>query len=246
MNVLLWASELAAVFWDAAGGPERFPRTLQGPILDGRLDLTVKELPALCVGTARHYLAEQGVAWACAGPERRLRACLAAGDGAGFILLDGNDPPAERVFSLAHELAHFLRHNLQPRRRAGRRLGQALVEVIDGRRPPSPAERLRALLAHVHLGLCWHLMERGDRQEITRPEVAAAEEEADQLAFELLAPATAVLQRTGHADGEPGWALVAAVLEEVFGLPPAAAAKYASRLVPPRLQDSLLRRLGRP
>jgi hypothetical protein len=120
------------------------------------------------------------------------------------------------------------------------------VAIIDGRRPASAAERLRALLAHVPLGLCWHLMERGGHREIVRPEVAAAEEEADQLAFELLAPATAVLAHTGPAEGEQGRARVATVLQEEFGLPSAAAEKYASRLVPPCRQDSLLRRLRRP
>jgi hypothetical protein len=244
MNIPLWASELAAAFWDSAGGPEPFPRTLRAALLRSPFELTVKELPALGLREAERYLAGLGVAWACPGPDRRLRACLTAAEGAGFILLDAADAPAERVVSLAHELGHFLRHYLQPRRLACRRLGASLAEVIDGRRPPTAAERVRALLANVPLGLHVHLMERGPRREILRTEVAAAEEEADQLAYELLAPAAAVLERTGPAEGAGGRARVAAVLREVFALPAARAEDYAGLLVPVQYTDPLLQRLG--
>jgi hypothetical protein len=246
MNVFLWASELARAFWESAGGgPEPFPRTLRDALERSPLDLTFKELPALSVRSAADFLTAQQVPWTCGGPDRRLRACLAAGNGAGFILLDAGDDPAERTVSLAHELAHFLRHYLQPHRLARRRLGDSITEVIDGRRPPTPTERLRALVAGVPLGLHVHLMERGPRRQ-RRPEVAAAEREADCLAYELLAPAVEVLRHTGSAEDEGGQSHVVNVLCEVFGLPEASAEDYADLLLPSRWEDPLLRRLRRP
>jgi hypothetical protein len=246
MKVALWARELAGEFWGAAGGPEPFPRSLREPLLRSPLELTIHELPDLGLRRAEDYLTTRGVAWTCQGPDRRLRACLTAAGGAGFILLDAGDDPAERTVSLAHELAHFLRHYLQPRRLACRRLGESLTEVIDGRRPPTPAERFRALLANVPLGLHVHLMERGRRREIQRAEVAAVEDEADQLAYELLAPAAALFARTGAVEGDAGGTRVAAVLREGFGLPAACAEDYAGLLVPRRWEDPLLRRLRPP
>jgi hypothetical protein len=236
MRVPLWVSEAAAAFWEAAGGPEPFPRTLRPAIVRSPLVLTVKELPKLSVRAAERYLSALAIAWR-GGPDRPLRACLAAFAGAGLILLDADDPPAERVFSLAHELAHFLRHYWEPRRRACQRLGDGVASVLDGKRPPTLAERIHALLGSVSLGLQIHLMERGPQWEFLRAEAAAAEEEADRLAYELLAPAAAVAARTGAA----GRARVVEVLQTVFGLTAERAEEYGRLLLPPALEDPLLR-----
>lgn len=244
MRVPLWAAASAAAFWSQAGGEEPFPRTLRGPLARGELDVTVKEVPGLCVRAVDRYLAGLGVAGAAGTADRPLRACLVARDGAGFIFLDAGDAPAERTFSLAHELAHFLRHYWEPRRRAARRVGPGAADVFDGRRPATPAERVRALVAGAPLGFFHHLLERGPRRELLRPEVAEAEEDADRLAFELLAPARAVAGRLG-ARGRHTRARVTRLLEADFGLPPAQADAYADLLVPRRAEDPFLKRLRR-
>jgi hypothetical protein len=243
MSPPLWVTELAAAFWAGAGGPEPFPRTLAGAIARSPFDLTVKELPGLTVGRAERYLAGLGVAWACGEPDRPLRACLAAKVGAGFVFLDPDDEPGECVFSLAHELAHFLRHYLQPRRLARRRLGPGAEEVLDGRRPATHAERLRALLANVPVGCHSHRMVRGADRRAPGAEVARTEEEADRLAFELLAPAAAVLRRTRPVGDRGGGERLVAVLREGFGLSADRAAEYGRLLVPRRPEDPLLSRL---
>src|SRR5205085_3975397 len=121
-----------------------------------------------------------GAALVCGGPDRPLRGCLLACDGAGFIFLDAADPPAERTFSLAHELAHFLRDYWRPRQRAFAALGGSVREVFDGGRAPRREERLHALLRGVSLGPHVHLMARDGGTP--PPEVAAAESDADRLA----------------------------------------------------------------
>jgi hypothetical protein len=240
MSAPLWVTELTAAFWDAAGGPEPFPRTLAGPIARAPFDLAVKDLPGLTVRRADGYLASLEVDWGCRVSDRPLRACLAATGGAGFVLLDAGDDPRERVFSRAHELAHFLRHDRQPRRLAVRRLGEPIAAVLDGERPTTPAERFRALLANVPVGCHTHLMERGPRREILTGEVARAEDEADRLAFELLAPAGAVRSRVGPGAGR---ATVVRTLRKVFGLPREPAVVYARLLLPQQVEEPLLRRL---
>jgi hypothetical protein len=237
----LWVHELAAGFWQAAGGPEPCPRSLRAPLAGSGLDVTVRETAGLTVGGVRRYLLGLDIRWGRAGADRALRACLAARDGVGFIFLEAADPAEERTFSLAHELAHFLRHYCQPRQAACRRLGAGIAAVFDGRRPATPGERLGALVAGLPLGCHVHLMERDPRRALRSAEVAVAEDEADRLAYELLAPAEAVLARAGsRATAER----VAEVLHGVFGLPPERAEDYARLLRPPAREDPVLRRLG--
>ena len=94
MKVPVWVHETAAFFWDAVGVREPFPRLLCEAIHRSPFELTIKELPRLTTIAVERYLAKLGRGWACDGPVRAVRACLAARDGAGFILLDAADPPA--------------------------------------------------------------------------------------------------------------------------------------------------------
>ncbi len=246
MKVPIWVHETAALFWDAAGVPEPFPRTFREPICRSPFELAVKELPGLSTTVAEKYLSRLGPGWVCGGTDRAVRACLAARDGAGLILLDAADAPAERTFSLAHELAHFLWHYWRRRQWAGSQLGYRAIEVFDGRRKPTPAERLRALLSNVPLGPHVHLMERGPRREIVDDRVAIIEEEADRLAYELLAPADAVWTRSkGVLESGNNPNALAAMLVEEFGMPVGRAEDYCLHLLPPSTPNPLIRRIRR-
>ena len=235
MKIPIWVHETAAFFWEAAGALEPFPRSLREPIRRSPFELTVKEMPGLSTTSAEKYLIRLGPGWVCGGPDRAIRACLAARDGAGFILLYADDTFAERTFSLAHELAHYLWHYWGPRQRAGRQLGDRAIEVFDGRRAPTSAERLRALLSNVPLGPFLHLMERGQNGEIVNNRVSAIEEEADRIAYELLAPVAEATSGSSRSH-------LATELIEVFGLPPARAEHYSHLLLPPAIPDPLIQR----
>ncbi len=237
MNVPAWVTELVEAFWQEADVAAPFPRDL-GPAIAYALPLTVVRLPRLHVVDLRGWLRAQEVACACPEADRPLRACLAAQGGMGIIFLDGTDPADEQRFSLAHELGHFLRHYRQPRQRTLRQLGAEIADVLDGLRPPTAQERLRGLLRDVPLGLHLHLLRRGRRRRIVNAAVAQAEEEADRLAYELLAPAAEVLARSPLDRDQ-----VCAVLREVYGLPAVQAEDYSRLLVVPRPEDPLLQRL---
>lgn len=222
MRVPLWVAELAAAFWSEAGVHEPFPRTLRGPIARG-LPVAVVLLPRLHLAAVRGWLVRNGVACPCDGTDREVRGCLVARSGYGFIFIDGTDSEEEQRFSLAHELAHFLRDYWQPRRLARQRLGEAVLEVFDGKRRPTAQERLQALVAQVPIGFHMHLMTRRNGEPVDCA-VAQAEDEADRLAYELLAPAEAITSCIGWA--QAGQKARVEVLQKTFGLPLAQAKTY--------------------
>jgi len=202
------------------------------------MPLSVVLLPRLSIGAALQWLQKCGMVCEFPGADRPLRACLVARRGHGVALVDGSDVDAEQRFSIAHELAHFLREYWSVRRRVCKRLGAGVLAVLDGERPPTAEERLHALLRHVSFGLHLHLMERDNEGNPASVSIAQAEEDADRLAFELLAPAEHVL-----ADGIPSSrGGLADKLRQVYGLPGPQAVEYAGILVPPANTDPLLRR----
>jgi hypothetical protein len=221
MTLPLWALELAAEFWQQVGEPEPFPRELH-PSIRWAVPLNVDELPHLTLRRALDRLDEQGISWPTAPADVALHGVLLACRGQGFAFIEANDDPAERRFTLAHELAHFLRDYLQPRWRAERLLGPSVLEVLDGDRPASLTERLHAVLRQVPIGHHTHLLSRDAGVAQTR-----AEQEADLLACELLAPAAVVLARPAANVG-----VVIGRLIKQFGLPQKQAVRHARRLLP--------------
>lgn len=243
-----WLEVAAERFWAAAGGPEPFPRPLEGSIALA-LPVMVVRLPRLGLFSAARWLSRNGSPFNLTGiagvsGDRRLRACLVAFDGNGCILLDGADPADEQRYSLAHEAAHFILDYQQPRRLAEQRLGGAVLAVLDGRRPASDDERVGATLASVALHPHLHIMERGPTG-VEQAAIVRAEHDADRLALQLLAPqdaALTILPRAGRFADRV--ALGTAALAAAFGLPVAIAAQYARQLViardgPPGWQEWL-------
>ena len=82
---------------------------------------------------------------------------------------------------------------------------------------------ISALLARVPVGFHAHLMARDGAGRIASERIAAAERDADRLAYELLAPAESVLAAADRTSA-------ACVLQEVYGLPPAQALDYSDLL----------------
>lgn len=233
MSLPVWCVKLAGSFWARAGTPP-FPRDLRHAV--SVVPLSVIGMKGVSVAAVRAWFERVGLSVPFTEADRSLRACLVAWQGEGFAFLDESDPPDEQRFSLAHELGHFLRDYLQPRETVAHRLGRESLEVLDGLRPPTPSERLDAVLRNVSLGPFAHLLRRDDSGRPLTPVERDAEAAADRLAFELLAPVSAV--------GEEGdrEALVTRLVS-VFGLPPEPAARYAAILIPdaPRLDRALTR-----
>jgi hypothetical protein len=185
----VWIRELAGEFWNAAGVDSVDPNALRRAVAIA-LPLTVVSLPRLRVAAIDEWLRRHAIPCRLHVPDRPLRACLVAQDSHGAVFLDGTDPEDEQRFSLAHEVAHFLHDYWEPRRQAVEQYGTGVLEVFDGQRAARPDERIHALLALVPVGYTFHLMERSG---VDAAAISESERDADALAYELLAPADAVL-----------------------------------------------------
>jgi hypothetical protein len=220
-------------FWSAVGARESFPRTLESAV-PWALPLALVKLPRLWVYDVYAWLAQRHIALPADIPNRALHACTIAHAGRGFIFVDGTDPADERRFSLAHEVAHFLLDYHHPRQRVIRRLGAHMIDVLDGVRVPTVDERIHALLQHTPLGVHTHLMDRRSDGVLGCRRLLMAEDRADRLALELLAPMTDVQRCLAHRARtlreQEGLTQTVRVLIETFGLPQPIAASYGQAL----------------
>lgn len=224
---------IADEFWELAGGPEPFPRSLE-PAVFWALPLGIFKLPCLWVKDVQLWLSKHDIHFELQAEDRPLHGCLIANNGRGCILLNGADGPAELRFSLAHEIAHFLLDYHLPRQVAVERLGPDVLEVFDALRAPTLSERVHALLSDVSVGFHSHLMERNSNGVMGCGTVEDREEGADLLALELLAPESETRHRVGEAlelaRGQNRIEMASEVLQRDFGLPSSIAQLYGRRL----------------
>ncbi|MBI2807307.1 MAG: ImmA/IrrE family metallo-endopeptidase [Planctomycetes bacterium] len=239
MRIPVWAAELAIEFWRDANVREQFPRELYSAVR--RAGLSVLIVAELTLDRLQSWLDGAGIVCELSVTDRRLKAALYARNGEGIAFIDGSDSPDEQRYSLAHELAHFLRDYLKRRRQVESRLGTAALDVFDGHRPPRPQERLDSLLRFTQIGHYLHLLDRDERGNPANATIARVEEDADRLAFEILAPGQHIVTNV------PNWrkrnALIAALVD-VYGLPAPQASRYADVLIPKEgPSDPVLRKL---
>jgi hypothetical protein len=220
-----WIEEIAEAFWAGVGGRARFgrPVDLERAVAIA-LPLGVCRMPALSTDKVAQVLRRVGTVPWTASDARPLRGCLIADVGVGLVFLDGDDPPNERRYSLAHEVAHFLAHYLEPRHRVLHSLGSAMVEVLDRARAPTMPERLSAALHDVTLEPYRHAMGRTPEGLKAHVRTCELEAEADLLALELLVPAAELRQRAQQRPSD---------LAAEYGIP-----RWAVELLPDRWTEN--------
>lgn len=178
---------LAQEFWAETGLHATFPRKLEQAIAF-KLPLALVKLCRLDVQAVGRWLEQRDVATRLPTDPRDLCGALVAHRGHGIVFVCGADQPEEQRWTIAHEVAHFLLDYHLPRRQVIQALGAGITDVLDGSRPPTLAERTGAILSHIRLAAHVHLLPRRGSDEESDAVVVFAEERADRLALELVAP----------------------------------------------------------
>jgi hypothetical protein len=177
----------------------------------------------------RNRLQRRGVHLPMTWADRRLNGCLVAYNGEAAIFVDGTLPADETRVIIAHEFGHYLADYEWPRFKVLRHLGHAIVEVLDGARPPTNNELVAAALADIRIGVYVHYMNRSGDLDAEFL-VEQVEEMATIVGTELLAPRHAVLAETAHMADRHSRAAIVGILAMRFGLPTGYANWYADRL----------------
>jgi hypothetical protein len=214
---------LAEQFWHRLGGPYPIPRDIERAAMLA-YPVAVVKLPRLTVEVITSWLRARGAPVTVPLCDGEMSGCVVAHRGCAVIFVAGTDPTDEQRATIAHELAHFIRHYLGLRERAVRALGHRILEVLDGDRLPTFAERARSVLRDVPVGVHVHMLARDDRRGV----IARVEREADELALELVAPHDVAADYLGGANASGGSARERRrALARYFGLPSQWFAPYA-------------------
>jgi IrrE N-terminal-like domain len=235
-----WLRRAVARFWGEAKQASVFPQSLHLHVLMN-LPLAIIEIDGLTVGNLNQWLQRRHLPKLAGISDRPLRGCLVAYAGIGVLFVDRSDDQEQRRLTLAHEAAHFIVDYLLPREQVAQRRPE-LLDVLDGEREPTDAERFDALLADLPLGFHTHLLERDAHGGHLSAVTTDIEDRAERLALELLAPLHRVLEDVA-ASGERD---IRQFLRERFGLPAGAAARYANHIERyyPRHPRTLLEAIG--
>lgn len=229
MNSLL-IENTALEFWEWVETTPSFPRNMEDWLLY-IFPLNVERIPNLTVERINHWAQANGLPYRFHEDNcRSLRGCIFPRRSRGTIFVDADDSLEEQRLTIAHEGAHFLYDYYLPRKRAIEALGEDIREVLDGKRLPSVEERLHGVLAHVPVTVRGHLMERPDEGVPTNL-ILDAEDRADRLALELLAPIASLRIRMKRNDVPVGYharlAFLTTALCIEYGLPLSIAPFYA-------------------
>src|SRR5215469_3320511 len=189
-----------------------FPRRLEMAQL--YLSFVLLELPCLTLAKVADVVIQSAdIKLSIEHSDQRVRGCMVAHAGSGFIFVDTEDDENERRFTLAHELVHFVGHYMIPREDTIERLGANVAEVLDGIREPTADERISAVFSRCHIGPYKHSMPRTYGSD-----TAVLEDEADLGALHVLAPLGEVLRTMRDVGGRDRQAWTMAVSER-FGVP---------------------------
>ncbi len=229
-----WLKELSERFWSDAGSSTVFPRDIEKAAVHA-LPVGIISLPRLWISDLACWMEQRGLRCPFEGNDRPLRGSLLAFGGRGLVIINGQDPDDERRFTVAHEVAHFILDYQEIRKRAVESLGTGALEVLDGIRLATYEERLDAVLSSASIGVHIHAMDRTPGGDIFQGSVLRIEEDADLLAFELLAPAQEVQYRLRSTNTVRSFGEIMkcaeSLLKKDYGLPESAARPYAFHLV---------------
>lgn len=187
--------QVAKAFWKKAGGNNLFPCDITGAV-NLALPIDIVSLSELSLSKIQDWLTKRKVFLDLEIDDRLLHGFILISRGTGFIFVNGTDTEEERRYTIAHEASHFLLDYKLPRESAVKKLGEGILEVMDGYREPTIEERINGTLTAVSIKPYIHLLEKVGDGTFNNTEILNSENDADELALELLAPNAIVIKDT--------------------------------------------------
>jgi Zn-dependent peptidase ImmA (M78 family) len=188
-------TKVAKEFWKNAGGNSTFPCDITGAV-NIALPIDIVSLSELSLNKIQTWLTERKVFLNLEIDNRLLHGFIIISRGTGFIFVNGTDTEEERRYTIAHEASHFLLDYKLPRDISVNKLGEGILEVMDGYREPTIEERIDGALTSVTIKPYTHLLEKVGDGTFENNEILNSENDADELALELLAPHTTIIVDT--------------------------------------------------
>lgn len=188
-------NHVAKDFWIRAGGNKLFPCDITGAV-NLALPIDIVSLSELSLKKIETWLTQRKVFLDLGIDDRLLHGFILISRGTGFIFVNGTDSEEERRYTIAHEAGHFLLDYERPRRNAIIKLGEKIVEVMDGYREATNEEQIDGILTSVSIKPYTHLLEKNSNGSFSNMNILNAENDADALALELLAPYATIIKDT--------------------------------------------------
>lgn len=187
--------QVAKDFWKSAGGNNIFPCDIMGAV-NLALPIDIVSLSDLSLNRVEAWLTERKVFLDLEIDDRLLHGFILISKGTGFIFVNGTDTEEERRYTIAHEASHFLLDYKLLRENAVKKLGVEILQVMDGYRKPTDEERIDGTLTSVSIKPYTRLLEKVGDGTFDNTEILNSENDADDLALELLAPHSMVIKDT--------------------------------------------------
>jgi len=228
-----YIASIAREFWKQTKLKPNPPYDIQGAV-NLILPVDIVSLSELSVKKIEQWLEDRNITFSIGVDDRSLHGFILTFKGSGFIFIDGTDLENERRYTIAHEASHFILDYKIPRDKAIERHSVDIIEVLDGLREPSNEERIEGVLSAVSIKPYMHLLEKSGDGAFIDLRILDAENDADSLALELLAPAAKVIREAKQGKKKPVFAeykdRCLAILMEKYELPGFISEEYASRI----------------
>lgn len=198
------------------------------------LPLDIVSMSELTLRKIDQWLRKKGISISTDVNDRYLHGFILISKGAGFMFVNGTDSQEERTFTIAHEASHFILDYKIPRDKAIEKFGNGIEGVLDGFREPTIDEQVRGLINETNIRPFTHLLEKDGDGSFQNIKVFDAENNADALAIELLAPHSEVVKATLSGKRKMSFELFDQqcfdILISKYKLPSSIATQYSKRL----------------
>jgi hypothetical protein len=190
-----YAVSVAREFWSATGLNNEPPFDIAGAV-SLLFPIDIVQLSELSTAKIDRWFSARNINIQTHVQDRCLHGFVVFSRGVGFMFIDGTDDEQERRYTIAHEISHFLLDYKIPRDKIIKKLGSGVEEALDGLREPSATEMVEGIIKRVAVKPFTHLLEKEGDGSFENLQIYHAENNADTLALELLAPASRVKAET--------------------------------------------------